>query len=375
MNASAEQSRSVTLGQHVIVIARWILVAAALVLSLWLPESIDQLRLRIPVILLLAVGNFYLHAQLLRRKPVINTVAYAASAADFFVITLLIASEGGFKSGIFIFYFPALLGIALAFPTMLALTYLATVVAIYGGMAFGSAPAGSADVVIVRLLMLASIAVCGNLYWRIERDRRSAAVQPLRTPAQEAAEDLFFGQDVLIWARWFVIAAGTIVILSTAQTTGELSTRILLIVALMAINFFLHGRYLMERPANQAVLVAVSVIELAVFTAIVVAWNAQGALRSPLFVIYYPALLAFALVFPPRIALPYAALAIGGYTLACVLGGHSFLTGIDIKTLVVRVITLASVAGLGTYYWRIERDRRRSPAKVERWASSVASAS
>ena len=30
----------------------------------------------------------------------------------------------------------------------------------------------------------------------------------MRSAAQEAAEDIFFGQIVIIWARWFVIITG-----------------------------------------------------------------------------------------------------------------------------------------------------------------------
>jgi len=31
-----------------------------------------------------------------------------------------------------------------------------------------------------------------------------------RTHAKEAAEDIFFGQVVIIWARWFLIAGGAV---------------------------------------------------------------------------------------------------------------------------------------------------------------------
>src|SRR5712692_9551752 len=69
-------------GQFVIVTARWILVAAGLLLALWLAESVETLRLKVPVILLLAVGNFYVHAGLLRKRPLRDEIAQLASAAD-----------------------------------------------------------------------------------------------------------------------------------------------------------------------------------------------------------------------------------------------------------------------------------------------------
>jgi hypothetical protein len=32
-------------------------------------------------------------------------------------------------------------------------------------------------VLVTRLLILAGVAICGNMYWRIERDRRQAAAK------------------------------------------------------------------------------------------------------------------------------------------------------------------------------------------------------
>ena len=56
-------------GQIVIVTFRWIMVAAGFVFALWNPEPVAELRVQILVILALAVANFYLHAQVLRRRP------------------------------------------------------------------------------------------------------------------------------------------------------------------------------------------------------------------------------------------------------------------------------------------------------------------
>ncbi|MDQ2996300.1 MAG: hypothetical protein M3R61_04500, partial [Chloroflexota bacterium] len=56
-------------GQSVIVVARWVLVLSGLVLALWNPGAIGEIRLHVLALLLLAVGNFYLHAQLLMHRP------------------------------------------------------------------------------------------------------------------------------------------------------------------------------------------------------------------------------------------------------------------------------------------------------------------
>src|SRR5262245_12778765 len=98
-------------------------------------------------------------------------------------------------------------------------------------------------------------------------------MHPVRSAAQEAAEDLFFGQVVIIWARWFLILTGAILTLWSATSVGEITAKILPIVVLMAMNFFLHGRYLMEQPANRRLIVAASVLDLLVVTATVLLWQ------------------------------------------------------------------------------------------------------
>jgi len=181
-----------------------------------------------------------------------------------------------------------------------------------------------------------------------------------RDTAQEAAEDIFFGQAVIIWARWFVILTGAILTLWTATTVAEITINTLLIVTLMAMNFFLHGRYLLERPANRAVLIGISVIDLLIITTIVVVWQAQIGLQSQFFVFYYPIVLAFAFVLPPRPTMVYTAMALVAYSAICLLTGDRLASTADMKLLVMRLITLASMRGLGTYYWRIQRRRRHA---------------
>ena len=94
-------------------------------------------------------------------------------------------------------------------------------------------------------------------------------MQKLRTVQQEIAEDIFFGQLVSIWARWFLIFAGTILALWSTSDETQLSLAILPVIALMAMNFFLHGRYIVEQPANRILIVAASVLDLAIITLIV----------------------------------------------------------------------------------------------------------
>ena len=162
-------------GQIVIVTARWIMIAIGLVLSIFYPTgTVGELRLQVALILLLGIANFYLHAQLLRRKPIPVWVAYLASAADLLVISILLLPQGGFDSYRYVLYFPALLALSVAFEPAVTAVYAGAAIVVYGAIAVLTVPLPADDlpIVVCRLLMLAAIAFCGVVYWRIEQERR-----------------------------------------------------------------------------------------------------------------------------------------------------------------------------------------------------------
>ena len=182
--------------------------------------------------------------------------------------------------------------------------------------------------------------------------------------AQAAAEDVFFGQVVMIWARWAVIAgAAALVILSTSDV-GALSLRMVVVVALMAVNFFLHGRFLMERPANAHLVMVASVFDLVLITLMTRLWGG-GDVHSQYFVFYYPVVMAFALVFRPPLTAIFTAAAVALYGVPILFGQFSADNwGVeDWKVYVIRLVTLAAMGGLGTYYWRIQRSRRAAASR------------
>jgi len=187
-----------------------------------------------------------------------------------------------------------------------------------------------------------------------------------RTALDEAAEDLYFGQLVLIWARWFVIFAIAILAIWGSSDTNVLAARSLVLVALMGVNFFLHGRILVDRPANVRLLAIANLIDLVIIGGIIAGWKLDG-LASPYFVLYYPILFAFALVFPPRLSAVYTLLTLASYLVLCLLTGPSIFHTESAKAFVERIITMATIAALGAFYWRVQRHRRRSqllPARV-----------
>ena len=97
-------------------------------------------------------------------------------------------------------------------------------------------------------------------------------MKALRTTEQEAAEDIFFGQLVIVYARWFVVVAMTILVLWSSDSINQMVLGIAFVVPLIALNFFVHGRYLMEKPANRLLLILLSIIDALVISLIIAFW-------------------------------------------------------------------------------------------------------
>jgi hypothetical protein len=176
-NTPRDESRTDDLsnGQIVTIIARWLLIATGLVITLWspAPHDLTQVKISLFVLLGLAVGNFFLHAQLLMKRPMPSSLVYCASALDLAVVTLITAIFGGLAAPMFVFYYPALLALGLAFPRAVAITFtLATL----GAYAMAAVPYRATDadlqIFIARLISLVAVAVIAQLYQHVEHDRR-----------------------------------------------------------------------------------------------------------------------------------------------------------------------------------------------------------
>ena len=371
-------------GQIVIVAARWVLVALGLLLTLWRPADLFALQVSIGVILAAAVANFFLHTRILNRKPVRRELVYAASAADILLISILVAVGSGFQSDVFVYYFPAVLAFALVFPPPVTVLFSAGTLMLYTGLVIAAGPGigwqqADAQVLVARLLTLAGIAVVAvvSLYREYDRRRTAESATSDRIaeessagasdPAQERRLDVWYGQAATIWARWALIGSGLLLTLWGASEIGELQVKVLLFLPLLALNFYMHGRYFTDRRASRILVYGASLVDLVVITLMIAtAWGGQPGLANPFFIFYYPVVLAFALVFPHRITIPFASALAVIYAAICLFATPSFdLGGGDDVTLTGRLVTLLATAGLGTLYWRIQRRRRASAARQE----------
>jgi hypothetical protein len=186
---------------------------------------------------------------------------------------------------------------------------------------------------------------------------------------REAAEDIFYGQVVINWARWFVILAGTVLVMMAADTTTELAYGMAPVVGLMVVNFYLHGRRLVNKPANLKLVTVSSVIDVLLITAVVMIGPREevSGMNSQFYVLYFPVIAAFAFVSARNVSVGFTGIAAAVYVAACVVAGESgsqdivqkpFATSETIESIATRVIMMLAIGGLATYFWKVQRDRR-----------------
>jgi hypothetical protein len=176
-------------GQGVIINARWIMIGAGLLLVFWrsLSKLASLMEVRVSLVLLigLAVMNFFLYTEVFRKRRTVATVVYLASVVDLIVISSIVFAQGGFTAESFVFYFPAMMALSVAFPPGLTVVYTLVILVVYVGICNTSLTAGAESettpwlIIITRLLMIVGVVTCGYTYWRVERDRRRRAAEEL----------------------------------------------------------------------------------------------------------------------------------------------------------------------------------------------------
>src|SRR5207245_9276449 len=77
----------------------------------------------------------------------------------------------------FAFAFPAIAGISVAFPTQMTAGYTLLAIGVYGIICLATATGDEYPAVFTRLLTIAAVAVCGNLFARHEAQRRADAIR------------------------------------------------------------------------------------------------------------------------------------------------------------------------------------------------------
>lgn len=184
INFDGVLSDDIKAGLPMIIYARWVLVIAALGLTMWNanPDNFYETQISVLIILVLAVGNFFLQVEVNRQRKIQTWIVYAASVIDIVSISGVLALTNTFPSSTYVFYMPALLALSVTFSTFNTAKYTMAALAAYLLIAIapindmGGGAVAATDL-IIHALVLVAVPVCGNVYWRLEKTRRAQEIQ------------------------------------------------------------------------------------------------------------------------------------------------------------------------------------------------------
>jgi len=214
----------------------------------------------------------------------------------------------------------------------------------------------------------------GRRWVASDNTHSSAAQAPVKPPPAPShglsswvsgatTEDLFYGQAVIVWARWILIATGLVLSFWDPQSLSLLQIQLAAIIALAFGNFYLHVQLLRGHPAIDRVVFAASAADLAVVTTLVIA---QGGYSSPVFVFYFAAVLGLSVAFPAVLTAIYTSAVVVVYGVVSVSTADSA----DYPAVFTRLLMIAAIAVCGALFARSESHRRADAIRLHEDASS-----
>ena len=193
------------------------------------------------------------------------------------------------------------------------------------------------------------------------------AVQKLVTPGNLADPDVVLHATwISVWGRWFIWLVGVFLL---AYRPGfwypEDIEYLALPVSVFMVNGLVHYRLLTNRSVTWRWMLFLSAIDVALITVGVVI---GGGFTSFIFLVYYPALAAFAVVFSSlSLSLASTTMAAVAYAVVCLMVG----SGIDLdagkeKVLVARLALMYTIVLVISFTTRFERVRWQAAVSRER---------
>ena len=193
-----------------------------------------------------------------------------------------------------------------------------------------------------------------------------AVAESGRAPARTDPGELWYGLRISVWVRWFVVITWLVQLhyrVNFAHPSYVSHTLFALLA--LAVNAYVHYRIESGRTVTWRWAAALSVMDVGVLTAALVV---SGGFSNTFFVLYYPSLAMFAVVFTSfrlsfavvtAVAAIYAALSLA------VEPGVDF-DAKEEKVLFTRIVVMYAVVSAVNLVSRYERIRRRRAVERER---------
>ena len=196
---------------------------------------------------------------------------------------------------------------------------------------------------------------------------RDAVAESRRTIDRTDPDDLRYNLRISVWVRWFLLTAWLLQFNyrpSFADPAYIPTT--LVAVSLLAFNGYVHYRIRSNRTVTRRWALALSVMDAVMVTA-GIAISSSG-FQNAFFVLYYPALAMFAVVFTPfRLSLAWVTMVAVVYAALSL----AMEPGVDYeikeeKVLFTRIVVMYAVVAAVNLVSRFERIRRREAVERER---------
>ena len=197
--------------------------------------------------------------------------------------------------------------------------------------------------------------------------REEEVAQSRRTPDRPGQDDLRYNLRISVWIRWFVLTAWLLQFNYRPNFADPAyGPTMLLAISVLVVNAYVHHRIRSERTVSRRWPLALSVMDAAMITA-GIAISSSG-FQNTFFVLYYPALAMFAVVFTSfRLSFAWATMVAATYAAL----GLATEPGVDFdikeeKVLFTRIVVMYAVVGAVNLVSRFERIRRREALERER---------
>jgi signal transduction histidine kinase len=170
---------------------------------------------------------------------------------------------------------------------------------------------------------------------------------------------------VLVTMRWLLIAGAIFQVnyRPGSEPRGFVLLNTLILIAAL-VNGVLQWRLLRPRAIPLWFPMAVGFYDVVGVTGAI---SSVEGFDNPSYLLYYPALLSFVLVFPGKWSIVYTLAVMGAYSASSIFGHDSFAgsSAGDQKALVLRLLTLATAGLMANLVVRVERARRVAAVEAE----------
>ena len=186
------------------------------------------------------------------------------------------------------------------------------------------------------------------------------------TPGSIASDDLRYSLRIAVWVRWFVVIAWLVQHNYRPDFNSDVYVPdMLLVLSLLLFNGYVHYRIHTNRALTWHWAAALSAMDV---SAVTVGLAISGGFNNSFYVLYYPAIATFAVVFSSfRLSFAWVSMvAILYAALSLVIDPTVDFDAKMEKVLFIRIVTMYAVVAAVNLIMRLERTRRREAVERER---------